>query len=221
MDETNCLSLYMNRYDPEFNYIDLLDEIWYDPRKPDLKGANSQALSKTKLTFEEKNRACFILIITHNLAKQKEEKQKNDLKSFTEAVNGLPSRIWFVTVNFKSDIKISDFKKWIERFLNKSIVLSLKGVFEIHKKTAGLHPHFHMVIEMNYKKSKVIQYISESAFLKKLLKADNYIDVKEFKDYHLDYISGKKKDDKMEFVEKDREFRKNNDIPQIYVKHKN
>lgn len=214
--DSDCWSPYRDSFDPDFNYIDLLDEIWYDSKHPDLKGANSQALSKTNLTFEEKNRACYMLIIAYNLAINKQDIHKKVLKRLTE-VGKEASRKWFVTLSFKSDMNLEDFKKWIDKWMKKIYVLELKGVFEIHTKS-GLHPHFHFALSMNYKKSKVIQYLWESAGIKKILEDKNYIDVKELKDYHLEYIDGKKKDEKKEFVEKDIEFRKNNDIPEIYKK---
>jgi len=125
---------------------------------------------------------------------------------------------YFVTLGFKHDIQIADFKKWIEKWIQKDMVIKLKGKFEMHIDNGLQHPHFHMEIQIDHKKSKVIQYIWQSAGIKKLMESQSFIDVKPFQDYHEDYLDGLKTTEKMDNVQKDETFRKKHDIPEFYIK---
>lgn len=206
---------YDQQYDPSYNYVQLLDDIWYDPKKPELYGSNSNALSYSDMDDDTKNRSCFRLIILDGIGKETQRKQKLKIQQLINP--NIERKEWFVTLGFKDDIQLLDFQRWIEKFMKKDTVIKLKGKYEIHT-DKGYHPHFHMELQMNYKQSKVIQYIWESAGIKKILESRNFIDVKPKKSYHEDYLDGFKTDEKIENVEKDRTFREKHNIPEFYEK---
>jgi len=186
-------------------------------KKPDLYGHHSEMLSYIDMSQEEKNMSCFRLIILDGLAKKKTRQQKKTLERLISP-DSYEAKKYFVTLGFKHDIQIADFKKWIEKWIQKDMVIKLKGKFEMHIDNGLQHPHFHMEIQIDHKKSKVIQYIWQSAGIKKLMESQSFIDVKPFQDYHEDYLDGLKTTEKMDNVQKDETFRKKHDIPEFYIK---
>lgn len=125
-----------------------------------------------------------------------------------------PSEAYFVTLNFNhntwsvdkcvSAIKQIIAMEWVER---------CKANFEYHTED-GFHPHCHMYIETSIPKAKMKANLWRPKYIKAIIGAQNFIDIKPGKAQHEDkYIVLDKQDEKMEYVEKDIQFRKDNNIP--------
>lgn len=126
----------------------------------------------------------------------------------------------FITIGFNHQtFNVPLFKKWIEKFIQLSWIDTFKGKFELYREN-GEHPHIHMIIKTDkiYSKSQLIQKIWKSSKIKEIVLKESFIDYKICEPRHFQYIDGNKTDSKLPFVQKDIEFRKNNNIPEFYTK---
>lgn len=126
----------------------------------------------------------------------------------------------FITIGFNHQtFTVPLFKKWIEKFVQLKWVSMLKAKFELYREN-GEHPHIHMIIKTDkiQSKSQTIQKIWKSSGIKTIVLNSCFIDYKICEPYHFQYIDGNKQQSKLQYVEKDIEFRKNNNIPEFYTK---
>jgi len=133
----------------------------------------------------------------------------------------------FVTINLPKEIGYvtgwnSDYK---EKKVDPGLMLTKlkewgyfsapdKAVMEYHTKE-GEHPHFHII---SYKKRKIPNIVRDVS--KKFKIKSNFVDVNNVPkryDIHIDYVNGLKQDKKQEFLDKDKQWRKDNGIPDIIV----
>lgn len=120
---------------------------------------------------------------------------------------------WFVTINFDHETwEIKYCVKVIKSILAMEWVLNAKANFELHTEK-GDHPHFHILLLTKEPKSNICYKLYRPLYVKKVVKAKNFIDVKIAEERHHKYINLDKKPEKLPFVEKDKEWRKKNDIP--------
>lgn len=124
----------------------------------------------------------------------------------------------FITIGYNDSIVTPQHMKNIS-----TKVLSLKHWTEsrsVHEKfrESGIHHHTHFLVRTSSKipKSKIIQYVFQTCD-KKQVSDKRYIDVKTSKDGrsysdYVKYISGDKRESKLQYCEKDAEWRKNNNL---------
>jgi len=127
----------------------------------------------------------------------------------------------FVTIGFNHQTwNVSSCVKVIETIVKFDWINTIHAVFEYHRAN-GLHPHVHMLITLNQPlaKSKVLEKIWATAGIKKIVLSKSFIDYKVAEEYHKKYIMGEKQESKMSFVEKDKEWRKKNNIKEYYSKN--
>lgn len=133
----------------------------------------------------------------------------------------------FVTLNFNDTEPITGQKMlyFAQEICKKDWVENATFVLEKHR-CQGVHHHVHLLIDLNIhqRKSKTIELIYKIGGLKKYCAGKQYIDVKCAKDalraprdVYENYVSGNKKEEKMFFVEKDRQWRKANNLANMYV----
>lgn len=127
---------------------------------------------------------------------------------------------YFVTFNWSPDgsnFDVEHCKKGVERLFNKSWVDNARGIFEYHGLTNN-HPHFMCIIQVN--KYKKIYDLKKKLFESSLAKglAQNYIDIKVKNSYHDDYMELDKSPKKAESLEKDKLWRSENNLAEIYQK---
>lgn len=202
----------MEAYDPSANYIEILDTLWVNPKTGESSG-NSELMRLIKESDEWKNEACYKMCVATIGYKLKQQRARAKLY---DAITGATDTMkYFVTVAFKEELfTVKQFKTWWCKMTSKAKVLNCRGVLERYS-DAGQNTHLHMIIETPFKKGRLIQFIWETAGIKKLVEQKNFIDVKDYDERHEDYVNGDKRESKKEHVEKDREFRKNNEIPEI------
>lgn len=125
---------------------------------------------------------------------------------------------WFITIGFNHQtFKISDAVLVIRRICENKIFKEIRGVFEMFREN-GEHPHVHFLAELHetLPKSKILEKLWATKGIKKQVLSKTFIDVKKAEDYHTNYILGIKKQEKMKYIEKDKEFRKKNNIPEFF-----
>lgn len=145
-------------------------------------------------------------------------------KSVTKAN---PNQPIFVTIGFNHQTwSIPSCVKVIQTIVGYDWIESITAVFEYHREN-GLHPHCHMLIHLSepLAKCKVLEKIWAAAGIKKIVLANNgkkcstFVDYKIVEEYHYKYIKGEKQESKMPFVYKDRQWRKDNNIPDEFTKN--
>lgn len=202
----------METYDPSANYIEILDTLWVNPRTGESSG-NSELMRLINESDEWKNEACYKMCVATIGYKLKQQKALQKLYDVIQ--DGTRTSKYFVTVSFSEELfTVDTFKTWWSKMTSKAKVINCRGVLERHS-DAGQNTHVHMIIETPFRKGRLLQFIWETAGIKKLISEKNFIDVKEYSERHEEYINGDKRESKVEYVEKDREFRKNNGIPEI------
>jgi len=123
------------------------------------------------------------------------------------------SNYYFVTIGFNHQTwTISECVKSIHKILAMEWIISGKANFELYR-TNGEHPHCHFVIETLEPKSRILEKLFRPQYMKKIILSKNFIDVKPMENYHHKYIMLDKVSDKMFCVEKDIQWRKENNIP--------
>jgi len=125
-----------------------------------------------------------------------------------------PNGIWFVTIGFNHQTwSVTKCKKFIEKVLDMDWIIRAKANFELYREN-GEHPHVHFIIETKEPKSRILEKLLRPQYAKEVVLSKNFIDVKVCSDYHHKYINLDKQVDKMKYVEKDKEWRKKNSIPE-------
>lgn len=152
---------------------------------------------------------------------------RRDIAALVNDDGNAETRKWFVTVNF-DDVVVTDKVESgvISNFMDR--VTSISGLNVIsyvpEKFREGgkqIHRHIHMIIESDYKKSKVIQYIFQKNIKvgkeKSLaISKKEFIDVKKWESHHDNYIKGIKRDEKQDCVEMDRVWRAEKGIKSLF-----
>jgi len=145
------------------------------------------------------------------------------LKALTSKSLGksAPSLKRFITIGFNHQTyDIKQCLACIQSVLDMSIFKNGEAVFEFHRQN-GFHPHCHFILEMHepLRPSKVVEKIFAVKNMKKIVLSKTFIDVKPCEEYHIKYLNGDKQTDKLDCVEKDKVFRKNNNIPEKLFSH--
>lgn len=127
-----------------------------------------------------------------------------------------------VTLSLPKEEYQKDFSDEIKKCINRnqSMMNNNDYIFNLEfygKKSDEIHPHAHILIKGGgMDKSKIIRAFSRHFKIQK-----NFIDIQRSEDEvlylkRLDYIKGIKKDEKMEYVQKDEEFREKHGILKYY-----
>lgn len=128
---------------------------------------------------------------------------------------------WFVTLGFNHQtFDVLKCHNLILKLFDKEFVDDAYGVFEFYTKS-GEHPHFHFYLKSTDAKTKgrVLDRIYQSAGIKKFVLGKNNIDVKIWESRYNDYINGNKTDGKMEYVQQDKLWRQQNNLPDLVKKN--
>lgn len=131
----------------------------------------------------------------------------------------LPDSI-FITIGFNHQTWTPQTcHQAITDLLTLPLIKTATAVFELHREN-GLHPHVHLLIttDKKYPKSRVIDRIYNSKGMKKLIVGKQFVDYKMAEAYHVGYIAGDKKAEKMEYVEKDNNWKIMQGLPYNYIK---
>lgn len=162
--------------------------------------------------YLEKVQYEYLLVrVLHELNVRKEKKRIASFLSNTYE----GEKDWaFVTVGFNDSI-VTDvnetgvFNAVVAKVIGTAGFMDVKFVCEKHR-VNGIHRHIHFLIKTDLKKSKIIQYVHQKT--KAYTYGSQCVDVKTWKDARLEvyenYISGNKKEEKMSYVEKDKEWRR-------------
>lgn len=154
---------------------------------------------------------------------------KDDLKwmeeskqiNLTLTKKDFETNVAFVTIGFNhQEFTISKAFELIKSILNSDKVLDGSFAVMENYRENGIHPHVHMKIYYSGStyKSMLIQTMYRSKNAKKLILSKNFIDIKEFQPYHEEYLQGNKKENKIKYVEMDKNWREINKIPHIIYK---
>lgn len=124
---------------------------------------------------------------------------------------------FFVTIGFDDSIITPiGVKDAIDKLDGIKGITVTHMVAEKHRRNPDgelyIHHHIHMLVDTDYPKSKVIQYVFQR--VKKYVGSSNFIDVKNDGDRerYEKYINGEKQTGKLDLVEKDRLWRLENNI---------
>lgn len=131
------------------------------------------------------------------------------------------TNVAFVTIGFNhQEFTISKAFELIKSILNSDKVLDGSFAVMENYRENGTHPHVHMKIYYSGTtyKSMLIQTMFRSKNAKKLILSKNFIDVKEFQPYHDEYLQGNKQENKIKYVEMDKNWRQINKIPDLIYK---
>jgi len=132
-----------------------------------------------------------------------------------DTTEGIP---YFTTVTFQHDTDVKDQLQVIKNILNNKKVNQEKSfaVYERFRDDGKVHPHVHfkLVLRRYERPSKVVEFIFATKWLKKVCHAKNFIDVDKYIEARHDkYLDGDKKEAKVADVERDRQYRLSNNIP--------
>jgi len=136
-----------------------------------------------------------------------------------KSLNGISQRQWFVTIGFDHGLfQPGRALEWIRNLLAQSCFRSgTFAVLEYHREN-GDHPHVHIKVISDECKSSLIRHIWRARDRRLLITRQNFIDAKPYLPAHDNYLDGKKSELKMPYVEKDREWRLINGIPEKVFK---
>lgn len=131
-----------------------------------------------------------------------------------EKLEPTPDGMWFVTIGFNHQTwNVKDCCKCIEKILQMEWIISAKANFELHREN-GEHPHVHFLIKTKEPKSRILDKLFRPLYVKKVVFAKNFIDIKPALEHHHKYINLEKQTGKQEYVEKDRVWRLKENIPE-------
>lgn len=126
-------------------------------------------------------------------------------------------KFYFMTIGFDDKtITVPLIKESISKLKElKDIDLGDFVVEKFRKDDKGniyIHHHIHAIVYTDKPKSKVIQYVYQK--LKKYISSSNFIDLKREQpvENYIKYIAGDKRDEKLECIEKDMEWRQLNNL---------
>lgn len=178
---------------------------------------------------------CWLL---RDLGENKKHAKINDAIAEYESMQGIdqgPNGLWaFVTIGFNPQtITINKMKNACKKVREMSLWEYCDNVLELHREN-GEHHHSHFLVKLKdknyYYTSNIVKYIFQKMNAKyngDIILNKACIDVKgpcnkkqmhaNFEVYY-DYVRGKKKEKKMPYVYKDRIWRKENEIDDLYEK---
>lgn len=145
-----------------------------------------------------------------------------DIDDKVAAVFGeVPTEKYFVTFNYNDDnFDLKLIMNSLERLFNKTYIVNAEAVFEYHG-SKNNHPHIHCIFEVKGQDRTFGRFKKtlKTSPLYKLLKADNFFDFKKFiAERHEDYLEGNKRDEKLKNVEKDKAWREELGLLDLYTK---
>jgi hypothetical protein len=126
----------------------------------------------------------------------------------------------FITIGFNHQTWTPNLcHNAIENLLKLTFIKEATAVFELHREN-GEHPHVHFLIvtDKKYPKSRIIDRIYASKGIKDLIVGKQFIDYKVAEAYHVGYVSGIKKPEKMQYVELDNNWKIMKGLPYNYSK---
>lgn len=130
-----------------------------------------------------------------------------------QLLESTPDGRWFVTIGFNHQTwNIQKCTKCIEKILGMDWIIKAKANFELFREN-GEHPHCHFLLETKEPKSRILDKLFRPKYVKDIVLARSFIDVKEAQPFHDKYINLDKQTLKQEYVEKDKEWRNKNNIP--------
>lgn len=123
----------------------------------------------------------------------------------------------FITIGFNHQVwSIPKCMDIIQRILDNNFVVSGSAVFELHREN-GEHPHVHFVLEhVSMSKSKFLEKLWAVKGIKTMVLQKSFIDYKIATEVHKKYILGYKQESKQKYINKDVEWRKKNNIPELF-----
>lgn len=135
------------------------------------------------------------------------------VSKMVDEVSPVDNNFWFVTIGFNHQTwSVSKCCKAIEKIISMEWIISCKANFELHREN-GEHPHIHFLLETKEPKSRILDKLFRPKYVKDLVLSKSFIDVKPAQEHHRKYIELDKQTDKLEYVQKDREWRIKNGIP--------
>lgn len=128
------------------------------------------------------------------------------------------SKWYFATIGFDDKIiTVKDIKTSLDKILNTPNINVLGYSVEKFRRNKGVadvyvHHHIHFFIESDLPKSKVIQFLYQK--VKRYVSAKNFVDVKNdgTRERYIRYINLDKCAEKLDLIEMDEQWRKENDI---------
>jgi len=138
--------------------------------------------------------------------------QQQEIKAVKKDIKQEP-KVYFVTIGFNHQTwSIEKCTKAISKILEFDWIIKAKANFELFREN-GEHPHCHFYISTFEPKSKVLEKLFRPNYIQQIVLKKSFIDLKVAEDYHYKYIMLDKVVDKMGCVEKDIQWRIENDIP--------
>lgn len=221
-------------YDPTENYVNLhLEWIRNNPRfraKGGLDIINTTLVHNHPKSYLEQQQSLYATLQSEGSKERANKWAYNCLlcdlkwknggaKDINERVNtmfGITPVIdypkFFITFNFSEDLfKPDKVLKDLAKFMAKSWIKTLDGVFEYHTNTNN-HPHLMMVISVDKYKNKILCKMKES-ILSKYCKDLAFIDVMKWEPRHDDYIALDKAPSKKDLLDKDVLWRIEQNLP--------
>lgn len=135
-----------------------------------------------------------------------------------EVYNKVDNLKRFITVGFNhQEWTITQCVYVIKNILQNKIFKSGTARFELFREN-GEHPHCHFLVTLVDKlpNSKIVEKIYATKGIKKVVLKKSFIDVKECNSSHENYIQGNKCPAKMPYVERDKLWRLQNQIPEFF-----
>lgn len=165
-------------------------------------------------------------VYNREMERMAEKQLRDDMARFAEAQQALVQVAlpqtekpdWFITLGFNHQTwDVQKCSEIINKVLSLPFIKDAEAVFELYRQN-GEHPHCHFYIETINKipKSKILEKIWAVAGIKKVILNKNFIDIKIAQPIHKKYVKGEKRDEKLEYVEKDKVWRKENNIPDLF-----
>lgn len=132
--------------------------------------------------------------------------------------NNSQKGVFFMTVGFSHCSNLTEQLSCIKNILksNKVDTEQSYAVYERFRDDGQLHPHCHFKLFLHQytRPSKVVEFVYAVKGVKKVCEKKNFIDVDKYVAIRHDkYLDGNKKDAKLADVERDRQYRLANNIP--------
>jgi len=219
-------------YDPKRDYLPEFYQMEHQEYKKQ-KGESYESIEQTwqAIFFSSSNLSKGMpyvhKFIFHFWSVHKSQQFRRNWKPSNDVGKGLG--YMFITLNFKSGVDVHIAVQNIQRITSLPIFkcCSIKYVIEKYT-TAGEHIHCHMFVELKragtISMSLIEQKIFQLSKLKEILRVDykfswarDYDKRCQSRDICNAYITGNKIPKKMEHVELDRLFRRENNLEELYV----
>lgn len=153
--------------------------------------------------------------------KAQKERKTDAQMALAEFMGSGGEPVYMVTINYPDQFtEFAFMQEIVERIREKDWVKRFEWVHEYYTRE-GNHPHTHMIMTCHKKFTprRLAETIYSTKNLKKYCFALNFVQVE--KDTHRswidrhDYIVGNKREDKYQFLERDRVWREENNIPEL------